>query len=242
MNGSSGGSRKKKPEPVSLIDFDFDEEPASSSAAAATARSQAPSNPMDDLSALSGLSLGGGGVDSQFTATSTSSRPPTQHKVDPMSLFANLDFSSSSSPASASSSPANGVARATPAVQRPPQQQMSGASGAFFSNPAYGQRQAAASNTGWGMMGSGSGSGSGSSTPLSPTGGGGGGGGGAISLGAGGGAGNSSTSRPSSAMAMATAYSPPLPQLPSSGGFAGSGRPPAPPPKKDAFEDLLGDF
>lgn len=202
LGGAALVNRKprKKAEPISLIDFD-DEAEAEASPAATGSTS---SNPMDDLSALSSLSLGGG----PGATTQTSARPS---QIDPMSLFS-LDFSSSAT--------TNG--RGTAQVAPP----LTGASGAFFSNPAYGQAQSSgpgtSGNLGWGtgagvpMSGSGSASGSGRSTPNNM--------GGAISLGKGGMP--VGGSRPTSAAS----------------GSQQQQQPPRPPPKKDAFEDLLGDF
>ncbi|ORY88230.1 VHS domain-domain-containing protein [Leucosporidium creatinivorum] len=206
----STSKAKKAAEQVSLIDFDFDE--VAPVAAVAPAAS---SNPMDDLTALSGLNLGGAGP------SHPAPNPPPQQRVDPMSLF-DLNPNSFSSPSASNGSYASAPPPAINSSSRPSAPPTTSAGGSFFSNPAY----ASSSSIPWGSA-----SGSNTpTTPLSP-----GAGGGAISLG--------TNSRPSSAAsglqpqagaAKQWGTSPPLPQLPNQA--------PAPPPKKDAFEDLLGDF
>lgn len=208
----STSKAKKAAEQVSLIDFDFDEVAPVASAAPAT------SNPMDDLSALSSLSLGG------EASSHPAPNPPPPQRVDPMSLF-DLNpnsFSSAPSPTNGSSSYASPLPPAVNSSSRPsaPAAAASGG-GSFFSNPAYGS--SSSSSIPWGSS-----SPSGSQTPQ----------GGAISLG--------TNSRPSSAAsglqpqpgggAKGWGTSPPLPQLPN------QQQAPVVPPKKDAFEDLLGDF
>lgn len=198
----STSKAKKAAEQVSLIDFDFDE------VAPIAAPASAASNPMDDLTALSSLDLGGG-------SSHPTPNPPPQQRVDPMSLFDLNSNSFSSAPAS------NGAYSSAPppAINSSRSAPPASAGGSFFSNPAYAS-SSTSSTIPWGT------SASGSTTPLSP--------GGAISLG--------TNSRPSSAASGLQAgaggkgwgTSPPLPQLPNQA--------PAPPPKKDAFEDLLGDF
>ncbi|SCZ97205.1 BZ3500_MvSof-1268-A1-R1_Chr4-2g07059 [Microbotryum saponariae] len=242
--GPSGGKQSKKVE-TSLIDFDFDEPRAGASNA-----SPASSNPMDDLSALSGLSLGvGADSSSAFASGPTSAQPfgsqqgGQQPKVDPMSFF--------NSPSSSSSN------TNSPRTLMPNSNNngMGGGGGLFFSNPTYQQQQQNASSTSNGSGNSQPGTSNSpiswaspstsnaiprASTPSQP---------GVIQLGSGSGnGGNVSGGR--SSLAVSTGKggfggqamygnSPPLPQLPMEAnqeGGHGAGK------KKDAFEDLLGDF
>ncbi|KDE04802.1 hypothetical protein MVLG_04766 [Microbotryum lychnidis-dioicae p1A1 Lamole] len=242
--GPSGGKPSKKVE-TSLIDFDFDEPRAGASNS-----SPASSNPMDDLSALSGLFLGvGADSSSAFASGPTSAQPfgsqqgGQQPKVDPMSFFNSPSSSSSNTNSPRALMPTsnnNGIG---------------GGGGFFFSNPTYQQQQHKASSNANGSGNSPPGTSNSpiswaspstsnaiprASTPSQS---------GVIQLGSGSGQGGN-VSGGQSSLAVSTGKggfggqamygnSPPLPQLPMEANQEGgqeTGK------KKDAFEDLLGDF
>ncbi|SCV69472.1 BQ2448_2492 [Microbotryum intermedium] len=251
--GSSGGKPSKKVE-TSLIDFDFDEPRAGGSS---SNPSSAPSNPMDDLSALSGLSLGVGAESSSAFASGPSSAQPygsqaqQQPKVDPMSFFNSSSSSTNTSPRTSIANSNNngmggGLFFSNPTYQQQQQQAPTSTSNAFGAQPATSHEPiswASASTSNAvprastpsqpGVIQLGSGAGNAHFGPGSKSGG---GNGGRASL-------TASTGKgPFGGQAM-YGNSPPLPQLPmeanedgGAGPGAGAGK------KKDAFEDLLGDF
>ncbi|KAK4057491.1 ARF-binding protein [Microbotryomycetes sp. JL221] len=212
---------KRKNEPASLIDFDDEPAPVTN---------QTSSNPMDDLAALGSLSLEGPSSTTNYANNNATTTTKPQ-RVDPMSFFNSTPSNGFNQSGSNSNNNNNNNNNNT-----------YGSGGSFFSNPTY-------NNTFNSNQASGSGSNSpsinwsnapnptttttttgGISTTSSPS-------VGAIHLGT-----NSTMSRPTSA-ASSNSPLPALPLMPQQQQQQRTNNVPQPPPKKkDAFEDLLGDF
>ncbi|KAI5478651.1 VHS domain containing protein [Pseudohyphozyma bogoriensis] len=123
-SADSQSKAKAQAKQVSLIDFDFDEV----APVAGATPSAGASTEIDDLTALSSLSLGPS-PSLSFGSSSGPPPPPPPKHIDPMSLF-DLNPSSFSSAPSSTTAPAFS--------QPPPPQVQRQSSGSFFSNPAYG--------------------------------------------------------------------------------------------------------